>query len=123
MTAGDEAGTDRNDRAQARHRILSWCAGIVALFAPADWLAWIAVILAGSLALRRAELPRTRRVVAFLAAASTVFYAALVQLTGATHGPLFGWMVVFPVAVALLVQDYPGAIVTTGAALIVCGLG
>jgi signal transduction histidine kinase len=136
MTAGDEAGTDRNDRAQARHRILSWCAGIVALFAPADWLAvghfswetltvrlaWIAVILAGSLALRRAELPRTRRLVAFLAAASTVFYAALVQLTGGTHGPLFGWMVVFPVAVALLVQDFPGAIVATGVALIVCGL-
>jgi signal transduction histidine kinase len=137
MTAGDEAGTDRNDRAQARQRILFWCAGIIALFAPADWvalgrfswgtttirLAWIAVILAGALGLDRADLRRTRRLVAFLAAASTVFYALLVQVTGGTHGPLFGWMVVFPVAVALLVQDYPGAIVSTGVALIVCGLG
>ena len=32
-------------------------------------------------------------------------------------------MVVFPVAVALLVQDHPGAIVSTGIALLICGLG
>ena len=137
MTAGDEAANDRNDRARARQRILFWCAGIVAVFTPADWLtlgrfswptlvvrvAWIVAIIAGTLALRGASPRRTRAVIASLAGGSTAFYAALVQLTGGVHGPLFAWMVVFPVAVALLVQDYPGAIVTTGIALLFGGLG
>jgi signal transduction histidine kinase len=127
---------NREDRVRTRQRILFWCAGIVALFAPADWLAlgrfawptllvrlaWMAAILLGALALRGASPRRTRALVAVLAGTSTVFYGALVQLTGGREGPLFGWMVVFPVAVALLVQDFPGAIVTTGAALLVSGL-
>jgi signal transduction histidine kinase len=132
-----EPHPNHGDRARTRQRILFWCAGIVALFAPADWLAlgrfawptlvvrlaWIAAILLGALALRGAGPQRIRALVAVLAGTSTVFYGALVQLTGGREGPLFGWMVVFPVAVALLVQDHPGAIVTTGAALLVCGLG
>jgi signal transduction histidine kinase len=137
MTARDEVAGDRDDRARTRQRILLWCAGIIAFFAPADWLAlgrfsgptlgvrlgWIALLLAGVLALRNASPRRTRFLIGLLAGASTAFYAALVQLTGGTQSPLFAWMVVFPVAVALLVQDHPGAIVSTGIALLICGLG
>jgi signal transduction histidine kinase len=137
MTAGNDVAGNRDDRARTRQRILLWCAGIIALFAPADWLAlgrfsgltvgvrlaWIAFLLLGMLALRKANPRATRFLIGLLAGASTAFYAALVQLTGGTQSPLFAWMVVFPVAVALLVQDHPGAIVSTGIALLICGLG
>jgi signal transduction histidine kinase len=138
MTARDEGPAGgREDRARARQRILLSCAGIIAFFAPADWLAlgrfsastlavrgaWIAFLLLGTFALRDASPRRTRFLIGLLAGASTAFYAGVVQLTGGTGSPLFAWMVVFPVAVALLVQDHPGAIVSTGVALLLCGLG
>src|ERR1044072_8799786 len=107
MTARDEVAGDRGDRARTRQRILLWCAGIIALFAPADWLAlggfsgptlgvrlgWIALLLTGVLALRNASPRRTRFLIGLLAGASTAFYAALVQLTGGAQSPLFAWMV------------------------------
>ena len=53
-----------------------------------------------------------------LAVFSTAFYAALAALTGGVASPLFHWMLALPVAIAVVIQDHPAAIVGSGLAML-----
>lgn len=124
------------DDIRGQRRILLFCAGVVLLFAPADWLtlgrfswsplvvraAWALTVAVSAYALERATPKQARLLTITVATLSTAFYAALAQLTGGAASALFHWIAAFPLAVAVLLQDQPEAIVGSGIALVVCGL-
>jgi signal transduction histidine kinase len=123
--------------ARGRQRILLLCAAAVLLFSPTDWLAlvgfssatlmvrlvWVAILVLTAFAQLRADARRTHTLLVFVAVASTLFYSALVQLTGGAASALFSWMLAVPIVVALVLQDNPAAIAGSGIALVVAGLG
>ena len=119
-----------------RERVMLFCAAIALVFAPADWLTigrfswtllavrggWAATIAAVVLAMRHTG-PGARRVLTVvMVMASIGFHAALAALTGGGGSPLFHWMVAYPVATALLLQDDIAAIIGAGVALCSSGL-
>lgn len=130
-----ELGGGAPDEWRERRRVLLVCAGLVVLFAPADWLkmgrftwtpvfvrgAWAVTVLAAALLLRRPSARRARATTMLVVVTSIGFYALLAQLTGGVSSPMFHWMVAFPLATALLLQDDTAAIVGAGIALCCSG--
>ena len=135
MGEGDRSRS--TDGTRERQRVLLLCAGIIVLFAATDritlgyfaWrplvvrLLWALFIVATALNLRGAGRARTRELMLALAVFSTAFYAALAALTGGVASPLFHWMLALPVAIAVVIQDHPAAIVGSGLAMLAGGLG
>jgi signal transduction histidine kinase len=135
MGEGDRSKS--TDGTRERQRVLLLCAGIIVLFALTDrvtlgyfaWrpllvrLLWALFIVATALNLRGAGRERTRELMLALAVFSTAFYAALAALTGGVASPLFHWMLALPVAIAVVIQDHPAAIVGSGLAMLAGGLG
>ena len=135
MGEGDRSKS--TDGTRERQRVLLLCAGIIVLFAVTDrmtlgyfaWrpllvrLLWALFIVATALNLRGAGRERTRELMLALAVFSTAFYAALAALTGGVASPLFHWMLALPVAIAVVIQDHPAAIVGSGLAMLAGGLG
>jgi signal transduction histidine kinase len=134
MGEGDRRSTDG---IHERQRVLLLCAAIIVLFAVTDRLAlgsfawrpllvrflWALFIVATALNLRGAGRERTRELMLALAVFSAAFYAALAALTGGVTSPLFHWMLALPVAIAVVIQDHPAAIVGSGLAMLAGGLG
>src|SRR4051812_28170295 len=132
---GEAAVSGRAHANKARERILFMCAVVILLFAPSDvyalgrfsWgplivrLEWAVTVLVTILALRKAEPPGARVIINALAMLSTVLYGALAQLTGGAASPLFHWILILPIVVALVIPDQPDAVVWSGFTLIIYG--
>jgi signal transduction histidine kinase len=132
---GEAAVSSSAQANKARERILFVSAVVILLFAPSDvyalgrfsWgplivrIEWALTVLVTILALRKAEPRGGRVIVNALATLSTVLYGALAQLTGGAASPLFHWILILPIVVALVIPDQPEAIVWSGFALIIYG--
>jgi signal transduction histidine kinase len=125
------------DGSRERKRVLLLCAGVIVALAFTDrfalgafaWrplvvrLLWALFIVATAFNLRGAGQARTRELMLALAVFSAAFYAALAALTGGVQSPLFHWMLALPVAIAVVIQDHPVAIVGSGLTMMAGGLG
>ncbi len=125
------------DGARELRRVLLVCAAVILALAPADRLAlgafawrplvvrllWAIFVTATALNLKAAGRARTRELMLALAVFSTAFYAALAALTGGVASPLFHWMLALPVAIAVVIQDHPAAIIGSGLTMLAGGLG
>ena len=133
---GEAVVSGRAPATKARERILFLCAAVIMLFAPSDvyalgrfsWgplivrIEWTVTVLVTILALRRAEPRGARVIVNALAILSTVLYGALAQLTGGATSPLFHWILILPITVALAIPDQPEAVVWSGFTLVIYGV-
>ncbi len=134
MGEGDRRSTDGT---RERQRVLLVCAAIIVALALADrltlgefaWrpmvvrLLWAVFVTATALNMRSAGRARTRELMLALAVFSAAFYAALAALTGGVQSALFHWMLALPVAIAVVIQDHPAAIVGSGLTMLAGGLG
>jgi signal transduction histidine kinase len=125
------------DGARERQRVLLLCAGVIVVLGLTDRLAlgyfawrplvvrllWALFVVATALNLRGAGAARTRELMLALAVFSAAFYAALAALTGGVASPLFHWMLALPVAIAVVIQDHPAAIVGSGLTMVAGGIG
>jgi signal transduction histidine kinase len=125
------------DSARERQRVLLLCAGVIVVLGLTDRLAlgyfawrplvvrllWALFVVATALNLRGAGTARTRELMLALAVFSAAFYAALAALTGGVASPLFHWMLALPVAIAVVIQDHPAAIIGSGLTMLAGGIG
>ncbi|HEX3903018.1 MAG TPA: HAMP domain-containing sensor histidine kinase [Polyangia bacterium] len=134
MGEGDRRPTDG---ARERQRVLLVCAAVIVVSAMTDrwtlgyftWrplvvrLLWATFVVATAFNMRGAGRARTRELMLALAVFSTAFYAALAALTGGVTSQLFHWMLALPVAIAVVIQDHPAAIIGSGLTMLAGGLG
>src|SRR5262249_22260924 len=133
--ARDPGARSRASATKARERVLLVCAAVILLFAPSDvymlgrfsWvplmirLEWAASVLVTILVLRRSEPHGVSIILNALAVLSTALYGTLAMLTGGVASPLFHWILALPIVVALVLPEFPGAVVGAGITLVLCG--
>lgn len=125
----DEEVVRRGSALRQRQRVILLCAPVTMLFSVADFvalgrfsvssffvrIAWSAIIVASALMLPRLGPAAERHLMMFLAVTTSLFFGVLTELTGGVKSPLYQWVLVMPLIVAVVLQEFPHA--TLGAAV------